>query len=355
MKGFTQTLVALLEGGEPLVLATILTHAGSTPRSAGAKMLIRADGRIAGTIGGGLVEAEVMRSGLEMMGAPAPAIRAYDLGADDSADAMDMLCGGRLEVLLEPLAPTADTLRFYRGVAEALARGRKGLVVTALPLPGTASPPGTKWHVDRHGVPIDGTPVPKTIGKAALAEAALRRSPMLHPPENPQFLFEPFFVPGTVVVFGAGHVSQAVAALTHMVGFRTVVRDDREAFANRERFPSAETVEVITGFDRALNSLTVDHDTYLVIVTRGHRHDGTVLAQALSSAAGYIGMIGSRKKRDAIYADMRARGFTAGDLARVHSPIGLSIGAETPEEIAVSIVAELIAERARQGAEAPRS
>jgi xanthine dehydrogenase accessory factor len=276
-------------------------------------------------------------------------VRSFDLNVGDAADAMDMRCGGRLEVLLEPLAPTRDTVRFFRQVAETLARGRRGLIVTALPLPGT--PPGrvTKWHVDRHGVAVGDTPVPRALSKSVLAEAAMQRGPCVYQPESPQFLFEPFFVPGTVYLFGAGHVSQAVAALTHTVGFRTVVRDDRAAFASRDRFPTADAVETIPSFDKALVSLNVDKDSYLVILTRGHRHDGTVLAQALASPAGYIGMIGSRKKRDAIYADMRTRGFAERDLARVHSPIGLSIGAETPEEIAVSIVAELIAERAKKG------
>jgi xanthine dehydrogenase accessory factor len=310
-------------------------------------MLIRADGSIEGTVGGGLVEAEIMRTGLTMMASPGTLVRSYDLRSGSAAETLDMLCGGRLEVLLESLAPTPETLRFYRQVAEALAKGRRGLTVTALPDAGIASGGTTKWWADRHGVCAGDQPLPKALSKTLLADAARRRSPMVYPSENPRFLFEPFFVPGTVYLFGAGHVSQAVAALTHTVGFRTVVRDDREAFANPARFPTAERVETITSFDKALASLNIDKDSYLVIVTRGHRHDGTVLAQALAGPAGYIGMIGSRKKREAIYADMRSRGFTPRDLSRVHSPIGLSIGAETPEEIAVSIVAELIAERAK--------
>jgi xanthine dehydrogenase accessory factor len=134
------------------------------------------------------------------------------------------------------------------------------------------------------------------------------------------------------------------------VGFRVIVADDREAFANRERFAEADDVVVIADFESALSMFAVDENTYVVIVTRGHRHDKSVLAQALRSKAGYIGMIGSARKRDTIYNVLRQEGICEADIARVHCPIGLAIGAETPEEIAVSIVAELIARRAGSAA-----
>ena len=193
-------------------------------------------------------------------------------------------------------------------------------------------------------------PLPPDLGDEVLEAVMVGPArATTYPPENPRYLLEPICVPDTVVLFGAGHVSQAVAALTRVVGFRTIVRDDRAEFANRQRFPTADAVEVIPSFDEALTGLDIDADAYLVIVTRGHSHDGTVLALSLASNAGYIGMIGSRRKRDTIYRNMRARGFTPRDLERVHSPIGLSIGADTPEEIAVSIVAELIKIRAHKG------
>jgi xanthine dehydrogenase accessory factor len=128
-----------------------------------------------------------------------------------------------------------------------------------------------------------------------------------------------------------------------------VVLDDRPEFASSERFPRAEQIKVIPSFPQAFEGLEIDRDGYVVIVTRGHLHDKTVLEQALKTDAGYIGMIGSRRKRDLIYRELLTKGFSQAELGRVHAPIGLAIGAETPEEIAVSIVAELIQVRAGRG------
>ncbi|HHW43613.1 MAG TPA: XdhC/CoxF family protein, partial [Desulfotomaculum sp.] len=175
-----------------------------------------------------------------------------------------------------------------------------------------------------------------------LLRAGGSRYPQLLQVDGDTFLVEPVSSPHTVYLFGAGHVAQKVAWLASFVGFRTVVLDDREEFANRERFPRAEEIIVLDDFEHAMKDLPIGRDSYLVIVTRGHRYDLTVLAQALQTGAGYIGMIGSTGKREAIYRALREAGVTGEQLARVHSPIGLPIGAETPEEIAVSIVAELI-------------
>lgn len=150
------------------------------------------------------------------------------------------------------------------------------------------------------------------------------------------------------IIVGAGHVGQALAALCPLVGFRTSVIDDRADFANWERFPSADDIRVQASFQDCFRGLTLTPNCYVVIVTRGHAHDRAVLAQSLRSRAGYIGMIGSRKKRDATFQSLREEGFSGDQLAQVHCPIGLAIGAKTPAEIAVSIVAELIAVRAGQ-------
>jgi xanthine dehydrogenase accessory factor len=160
---------------------------------------------------------------------------------------------------------------------------------------------------------------------------------------------EPTVLPGTVYLFGAGHVSRPVAELASVVDFQTVVLDDRAEFSNAERFPKADQIKVIPSFHQAFEGLDIDRDSYVVILTRGHLHDKTVLEQALKSNAGYIGMIGSRRKRDLIYQELLGKGFAKNELERVCAPIGLAIGAETPEEIAVSIVAELIQVRAGRG------
>jgi xanthine dehydrogenase accessory factor len=151
----------------------------------------------------------------------------------------------------------------------------------------------------------------------------------------------------TMYCFGAGHVAVPTVRLAATVGFDVVVIDDRDEFANAERFPDAARIGITDNFEHAVEGLPVDDDSFIVIVTRGHRFDREVLQQALKTNAGYIGMIGSRRKRDALYAALIKEGVTQTELARVHSPIGLAIEAETPEEIAVSIVGEMIAERAK--------
>jgi xanthine dehydrogenase accessory factor len=157
---------------------------------------------------------------------------------------------------------------------------------------------------------------------------------------------EPVAARSLLYVFGGGHVSRQIVPLAAKVGFHVVVIDDREEFADPHRFPEATEVRCIP-FEGVMGRIPINDTSFLVIVTRGHMGDKSVLAQALTTDAGYIGMIGSRQKRELIYQALSGEGFTQADLARVHSPIGIPIGAETPEEIAVSIVAELIQARAR--------
>jgi xanthine dehydrogenase accessory factor len=152
----------------------------------------------------------------------------------------------------------------------------------------------------------------------------------------------------TLYCFGAGHVAKPTAHIAALVGFRVVVVDDRAEFSNIERFPDARDVRVIDDFTHALKDFDINGDSFIVIFTRGHMLDRVVLEQALKTNAGYIGMIASRKKIDSIYQALLIEGVTKEELERVHWPIGLDIGAETPEEIAVSIVAELIKERSKQ-------
>ena len=156
-----------------------------------------------------------------------------------------------------------------------------------------------------------------------------------------EVLLEPIFSEPTVYIFGAGHVSQQLAPLAKRVHFKVVVIDDREMFANRERFPEADEV-IVSEFERCFDQLNIDESSYIVIVTRGHLYDGFVLEQAVKTNARYIGMIGSKKKIQTLYQNLMKKGIPKETLDRVHAPIGLDINSETPEEIAVSIVAELI-------------
>ena len=164
---------------------------------------------------------------------------------------------------------------------------------------------------------------------------------------NPGNFVEEFKVKSRAYIFGAGHVAKALDPVLRHVDFNTWIIDDREEYASRERFPEAEEVMVCSDFDHCFDDIKIDEYSYIIIVTRGHRGDLTVLRQALTKTCAYIGMIGSRRKNQLLYDELRSEGVSEEDIARVHAPIGLEIGSETPEEIGVSIAAEMIQVRAQ--------
>jgi xanthine dehydrogenase accessory factor len=249
-----EEIVKLQREGRRGAVATIVNVRGSIPSFKSAKMLIRDDGSIAGTIGGGCVEAEVWQAAREIMASEKPRTLSFDLNQDPQFDT-GLVCGGTLEIFIEPVLP----------------------------------------------------------------------QPLLY-------------------IFGAGHVSLELFKAARAAGFDVIVMDDREAYANTERFPGARQV-IAEDFDKALAELAPSESAYLVIATRGHRDDMRVLRWAVQTPARYIGMIGSRRKAITVYRALIAEGLEPARFNRVHSPVGLDIGAITPEEIAVSILAELIAIR----------
>lgn len=338
MNGILKPLVHALERGQNLVQATILTHQGSTPRSAGSRMLLEADDRggariLAGTVGGGVVEAQVIGLGAQVLADGQRRVEDFDL-TNELAAGSDMICGGRLRVFLERLTP--DDLPLFRELAHALARGGRRLRLT--PLGGGPSALLNPAGADQD----DG------LAAAALAAAQRASAPVVLKHQGQAYALEPLAAPPQLLIFGAGHVSRPTAQMAALCGFAVTVVDDRPEFANAERFPWAETM-VRPSLDDCFDGLPQGPEVSVVIVTRGHMFDAQVLAQALRTPSGYIGMIGSLRKRKAVYERLREEGFSDADLARVHCPIGLAIGAETPEEIAVSINAELIAHRAGLG------
>jgi xanthine dehydrogenase accessory factor len=335
-----------LEKGLDLVLATIVSQSGSTPRTAGTRMLILPDGSIVGTIGGGIVEARVMEAAPDVRQSDEPRQMSFDLNRAGPQDDLDVICGGRLTVILEPIRATPESISLYKDRYLYLRQGVPSMVISSPAENQQAATPLERCLLTDGNITQGSISFPDSVLKTLTRLAAKQRAPFLADVDGRQFLVDPPFACGTVFIFGAGHVSYQLAKLTGMVNFRTVVIDDREAFANRQRFPNADEVIVLENFDHALKSVVIDPDAYIVIVTRGHSHDKTVLAQALATDACYIGMIGSRAKRDTIYSQLKAEGVDQEHLNNVRSPIGMAIKAETPEEIAVSIVAELIHARA---------
>jgi xanthine dehydrogenase accessory factor len=248
-----EEIVKMRRAGQRGALATIVHTNGSIPSYESSRMLVREDGSLVGTIGGGCVEAEVWAAAKEVMQKEAPRKMVFNLNNEASYD-NGLICGGTVEIFVEPILP----------------------------------------------------------------------QPMLY-------------------VFGAGHVSMALAKTATAAGFGVGVVDDREAFANLQRFPMAQ--QVFTSYDTAFEAIHPNAATYLVIVTRGHKEDMRVLAWAVRTEARYVGMIGSKRKVLSVYKALEHEGYRAEEFERVFAPMGLEIGALSPEEIAISIVAELVAVR----------
>jgi xanthine dehydrogenase accessory factor len=251
MADIYQEIVRIKEKGEEAALVTIVSATGSTPREEGAKMLVRPDGTIIGTIGGGNLEAQVINEAVGVIKQGKPKRLHMNLTAKE-AEETGMICGGDLEVFIEPIL-TAPTM----------------------------------------------------------------------------------------YIFGGGHISLPLAQIGKLLGFKIAIIDDRAEFASTKRFPEAEMV-LAGDFSKAFSKLKIDKTSYIVIVTRGHQNDELVLEWAVGTPAKYIGMIGSQTKVKTVFSHLLAKGVSKGRLDSVYSPIGLEIGAQTPEEIAVSILAEII-------------
>jgi xanthine dehydrogenase accessory factor len=347
MNLIAETAARRVNEGRPFVLATIVNREGSAPRTAGTRMIINPDGPTVGTIGGGLLEARVIQKAGEVLVSKRPQLVPFDM-THFEVSAMDMICGGRLEVLLEFIDPSSAAASVIKGWQEAQSTKKPIYYLTVIRMAGEEV--GSIYHclVENRRVICGDLPFNPTTVEGLLRETKNATSLQTLSSGASLILIDPVFPAETVFLFGAGHVAQPTARLAAFVGFRVWVLDDRPEFANRERFPGADEIRVVAHFESSLKGLAIDGSAYVVIVTRGHLNDKTVLMQALQTEATYIGMIGSRRKRDHIFNALLKQGFTEADLKRVRSPIGLDIGAETPEEIALSIVSELVQTRAQR-------
>jgi xanthine dehydrogenase accessory factor len=335
--------IGLLEKGQGFALATIVEQARSAPRSAGARMMIRKDGAVIGTVGGGALEARVQKIAAEMMTNRKAALVSFNLTAGDSSG-MGMICGGEVSVLIEYVdAGDPACLTLYRELAAVLERSERAWLVTLLPSQEDGR--SGRTFLMRDGGEVTGISGDVAEGLEDLLDEVrgCRAFTFL---KGRRAVIDSLGNRGTALIFGAGHVGRSLVPVLSSVEFRTVILDDRQEFASRERFGCADEIVHLDSFEDAFKEVTVDEQSYIVIITRGHLHDRTVLGQALRTKAAYIGLIGSRTKRDVTFRAILDEGFAETDLERVHSPIGLSIKAETPAEIAVSIAAEMIRIRA---------
>lgn len=334
MKAFFSEIESLLAENEPVVLATIVRHSGSTPRGAGSRMAVRKDGSIIGTIGGGIVEEMSRRKAGKMFEGPAMHLEKFEL-SNDIAAVSDMICGGDMDVLLERVEPGDSLQAMLPDLIEELDAGRPGVLITTI----NGETPARIMILASGETRGDFEPSGDLLTELRPTFPAV---PTLFKDSDRTLFLEPLNGRPSLYLLGAGHVSRPTCEMGAMLGMRVVVMDDRDDFANAERFPRAEHIEVLEDFSDCFSRYPMTPDSRIVIVTRGHVHDKTVLAQALETEAGYIGMIGSSRKKKAIYDALLREGVTKEELDRVHCPIGLSIGAQTPEEIGVAIVGEII-------------
>lgn len=328
-----------VDTGQTVALATIIRTAGSTPREVGAKMMIHPEGRHAGTVGGGCGEAEVLRQALDVIASRQAAIVRVDLTGEISLES-DGICGGVMEVLVEPWPPADEEPAHWRPLLERLAGGEAaGPWALA-----TRLPPAPVQHLLITPDELDAIQERShAFGRAVERLLAERRSGLVTLLDSGETWFvDVHRARPTVVIAGAGHIAVPLAQMAKMLDFRVIVIDDRPTFVNPARFPTADQL-ICDHFDKALRSLSIDPDTYIVIITRGHQHDVTCLRAVIRSPAGYIGMIGSRRRVRGVFELLeQEEGIPRELLERVHAPIGLDIGAKTPAEIALSILAEIV-------------
>lgn len=335
-----------LSQGRSLVWIRIISRIGSAPRDVGANCLLLDGDILVGSIGGGQMEFEVIEEAKRIRAQQRPHVIHYSLMGKD-ADAAGMICGGEVDILMEPLShDDPEVVFFFEAVRQRILNGIPGTFVSLVKTAEGGSPvKGARMLVGINGEAFGNIPG----GMPSSAELARRwESGLVRCPESGRMFFvDPLERTSVLLLFGAGHISTCLAPMAKMLGFRIIVVDDRAEYANTDRFPDADEVHAIP-FERAVWQVPTTYLTYIVIVTRGHSHDRLVLEAMLTRPHAYLGMIGSINKRDAIYKALLNTGLSMDTLNEVCSPIGLDIGSETPEEIAVSIIAEIISFRAEK-------
>ncbi len=313
--------------GRAVVLVSIVEHSGSTPRGAGAKMLVQGDGSAVGTIGGGAVEFEAQRTAQEVLKTKKSCIREFNLSQADVAN-LGMVCGGQVTVYVQYIDPNDSAChKAYKEAATRLMARKDFVLLTKL---------------DSAEVFVL-TPEEERCAPLAYADTNHEHTCLLG---EKQYLTDPFCASSRALIFGMGHVGAELVPVLHRIGFYTVAMDDRAEFLTRERLPQADERKQVN-FSSPLDDLFVDERDYIVILTRGHMHDYSVLCKAVHTKACYIGLIGSRGKVALSMQKLGEEGVQQTDIARIHAPIGLPLGGRTPEEIAISIAAEMIRTRAR--------
>jgi xanthine dehydrogenase accessory factor len=345
MKPVFKEAANLARQDREFVLATVVNTKGSTPQKPGATLLVRADGSTVGTLGGGCVEGDIWFAAKEALRERlGPVFKDYYLN-EDIAARDGLVCGGSMFFYIEPFLQSAEASGLTDEIEEAFEGGQS--IAMATVVNATTLEMGARIVVHEDG---------STEGSLGTAEAdavavtaANQVMPMgkalhLTTKDGDEIFVSGFTSPATLVLVGGGHVNLQVAKIAQMLGFRVFVTDDRPEFANRERFTMAEEMSVAP-YDRGLDTFHITKNTAIVIGSRGHHFDDLATEAAVKTDATYVGLLGSTRKTIMIYEALLRRGISPERLKQVHSPVGLDLGGRSPEEIAVSIMAEIVAFR----------
>jgi len=353
MKQLYEQVQRFLKQGNSIALATIVESRGSTPREVGAKMIIEERGQILGTVGGGCGEAQVFQDALRVLQQDKPRFSCVDLTGEINENTATN-CGGIMDVFIDSLRPgntVSESIapeQIIEAVLSTYENRELAVLITALESPIDAIiKTGDKLLVKENGEVIGWPGDRNTIEpiiQAALSVLDANKSKRLNvtvADSKLDLFFELITPPAEIIIVGAGHIAQPLSQLAKMMTFEVTIIDDRSNFANRPRFPEADRI-IVGEIDEAVAQLPIGPATHIVLVTRGHQMDQAALLKVIHSRAAYIGMIGSKRRVGAVFTYLREQDVDQELLDRVYAPIGIDIGAETPDEIAVSIMAEII-------------
>ncbi|QGU95360.1 XdhC/CoxI family protein [Clostridium bovifaecis] len=330
MKELFSKIYKLLKNNEDAVLVSVISGSGSTPRGAGARMVVDKDGYSIGTIGGGAVEYKSTQLAMEILKEKKSYVQKFRLAPNDVAD-LGMICGGDVEVYFQYIKSNDENISLMEDIITAFDRNQNLWLATEIT-------DDIEWNMEIIAENC-------IQYKVSDISSHLKRNSVLLEQNNKKYYIEPLVTAEKVYIFGGGHISQKLVPVLNSVNFKCTVIDDKPEFTDKNLFPLAENT-ILADFTGFRDRIKINSCDYVVILTRGHNNDYNVLTQALQTDACYIGLVGSRTKLGKTKERLLLDGFSEEDFKRVYAPIGIAIKAETPEEIAVSIAGELIMVRA---------
>ena len=341
-----------LKSNNDFVIASVVRTSGSTPQKPGAKLLVKLDDTSVGTLGGGCVEGDIWFASKEILKrGGVSSEKEYYLNEDIAAQD-GLVCGGTMYFLIDPVRKKEEDSKFsekiLNEVNSAYAGGEPVALGTLIKSSNPEQFPTGKKILVRNDGSILGDLGSKELNEKIISESKdiipLGRNKYLKTDDGNEVFIEAFISPPTLIIAGGGHVGKALAPIASSAGFRIFVSDDRKEFANKERFPMAEII-CNKNFETCITELPVNTNTFIVIATRGHRFDDVALEAAARTKASYVALLGSKRKTILIFEELIKRNIPIDRLSNIKAPAGLDIGARTPEEIAISIVAEMVAFR----------